>query len=409
MKTAFLRRVTTLLLLFTSLTPVARSQTTLNPGDIMFTSLNADGVPTTSYDGFSFVLLKAVSAGTNISFTDVGWDPGIVNWGGITGVSEMYYTWTSATALPCGTEISISAQGGVSASTGSISGVTGGPNLNITSAGESILAYQGSYASPSFISGIMNYILGWGWNPGAPVTSCGLPAALTNGVNALFPGTTDNWKYNCPVTLGSPAVLRAALANASNWVTDDLIAYPTPPGCIVSCAGTLPVNWLQVKGELNSQYYPVIYFRVEENNVDRYIIEKSTGNDTYQPIATLKSAGNNTNSYTYTEPAALQRTSFYRIKQVDANGVYTYSSVIQLSGQVRTSISLYPNPVTAKLLIATTPDLLNSIASLTDINGRWIQNILIKQSYTEVELSDLPAGLYLVRFATGKTEKFMKQ
>ena len=228
-----------------------KAQTTLSPGDIMFTQLNADGVPTTTYDGFSFVLLKSISSGTQISFSDVGWNPGTASWGGVTGVSEMYFTWTAGTALSCGTEVSISANGGVSASTGSISGVTGGPNLNITNAGESILAYQGTYASPSFISGIINYASGWGWNSGAPVTSCGLPSALTDGVNAIFPSSYDNVRYSCTVTTASTTTLRSALAGFSNWIYDDVTAYSTTPNCITGCSVPISVSSSQTNVSCN--------------------------------------------------------------------------------------------------------------------------------------------------------------
>ncbi|MCP9747321.1 SprB repeat-containing protein, partial [Lacihabitans sp. CS3-21] len=316
------------------------SQTTLAPGDIMFTQMNTDGVPTTSYDGFSFVLLTAISSGTQISFTDVGWDPGFVTWGGVTGVSEMYYTWTSSTALTCGTEVSISANGGVTASTGSISGITGGPTLNFTSAGESILAYQGSYASPSFISGIINYSLGWGWNSGAPVTSCGLPAALTNGVNAIFPSAFDNVRYNCTSTSASASTLRAALANSANWISDDITAYSTSPNCITGCSSPITATTSQTNVSCNGG----------SNGTATVVASGGSGGFTYSwspsggTSATASGLSSGSYTCTITDAASISITKTFTITQPTAISTATGSLTnVSCNGGSNGSASVSPS------------------------------------------------------------------
>ncbi len=224
-------------LLFLLLSLFSKAQTTLAPGDVYITSFNVDGNNTTTFDGFSFVLLKPVSATTTISFTDVGWNPAGSTWGGATSVSEMYFTWTSSTALPCGSEVVIT--GGVSgttASKGTISGITGGPGLNLSPSGDAILAYQGNYASPNFLTGFTNYVSGWTW--AGTTTSSGLPATLTNGVNAMAFADIDNWKYGCGTVSGPATTLRNAILSSVNWVSDDFVTLAYT-GCIVGCSSPL--------------------------------------------------------------------------------------------------------------------------------------------------------------------------
>jgi hypothetical protein len=71
------------------------------PGDIAFTGYLGFGA-SASTDEFSFVLLKDITAGTVINFTDNGWLSTNVFRTGETTV-----TWTSSTALVKGTEIKI--------------------------------------------------------------------------------------------------------------------------------------------------------------------------------------------------------------------------------------------------------------------------------------------------------------
>ncbi|MDX1956395.1 MAG: hypothetical protein SFU20_12765 [Chitinophagaceae bacterium] len=54
----------------------ANAQTTLAAGDIAFTGYNADDNTVngpSSNDDFSFILLKNITSGTSIYFTDFGW------------------------------------------------------------------------------------------------------------------------------------------------------------------------------------------------------------------------------------------------------------------------------------------------------------------------------------------------
>ncbi len=247
-------------LLFSLLNSSIKAQTTLVAGDIAFTGYIASH-PTT--DAFSFVLLKAVTAGTVINFTDNGWLSTNVFRAG-----EQTVTWTSSTALAAGSEITIS---GLSAGTPS-STISGGgnpgtctglmPSLSIN--GDQVLAYQGSAAAPTFISAIhMNVyttVIGdpvsttaAAWDGTANTTnSSALPTGLTTGVNAIWIGTQDvslsekdNAVFNCAAgAIGTIAQVKALIYDQTKWITED--GGPTlvvPTGCnyvnIFSAAPTI--------------------------------------------------------------------------------------------------------------------------------------------------------------------------
>jgi hypothetical protein len=67
------------------------AQTTLGAGDIAIIGWFSDGVDGNGYnDGFTFILLRDISEGTVIYFTDNGWsDAGWVN-----SITEMHVSWT---------------------------------------------------------------------------------------------------------------------------------------------------------------------------------------------------------------------------------------------------------------------------------------------------------------------------
>ncbi|MFK5890100.1 MAG: T9SS type A sorting domain-containing protein [Flavobacteriaceae bacterium] len=199
------------------------SQTTLAAGDVAITSFNTDGD-----DEFSFVLLKDITSGTKIYFTENGWDDdanggGVAPTWGTTGEGTL--TWTSTSAMSCGTEIQVitpKLNATLMVSAGSISkSGTWGPGPS----GDAIIVYQGT-AKPTDGSEVTAFL--WAFNSGssgfvpdaASNTTTSLPTGLTEGANAVYGGTSDNYKYDCS-TLGAVASLKTALATAGNFLTNN--------------------------------------------------------------------------------------------------------------------------------------------------------------------------------------------
>ena len=118
-------------------------------------------------------------------------------------------------------------------------------------------------------------------------------------------------------------------------VTSNVISTWSPftLGSIVS--STLPLHWLNVGGSLNSSKQAVINFKVNETNVANYQIEKSNDGRVFYSIANISSKGNGENSYQFTDALVLDDVKYYRIKQIDADGRYSYSTIIRLSNDVK--------------------------------------------------------------------------
>ncbi|MEQ9187005.1 MAG: LamG domain-containing protein, partial [Cryomorphaceae bacterium] len=200
--------------------------TDLLPGEVAFTSINADG-----NKRFSFVLLTDISDTTSIYFTDNGWSSSTTSW---SNTSEGTLLWTYDGSLACGTEVRVDpTQDTVSL------GVLSTPDLgfNVSTSGDGILAYTGTGVGSvtNFIAAIDQSGLGWLSSPSGSGQT-GLPAELSNGSSAVaLTPHRDNWRYDCTVQGGVISGLESALNNVSNWNSNDdteLIAS----SCIAGCA-----------------------------------------------------------------------------------------------------------------------------------------------------------------------------
>lgn len=176
---------------------------TLTSGDIAIVGYNADDP-----DQFAFVLLANISAGTQINFTDNGW---LASGAFRTGEGTM--TWTAPTDLCAGTII----DPGVS-------------SMQFATAGDQVLAYQGTASSPTFLYALNNEGAGVWQADATNANTSALPPGLTNGTTAVALDEIDNAVYNGAVTSGTRASLLSAISNKANWSGNDTVRQTMPTG-----------------------------------------------------------------------------------------------------------------------------------------------------------------------------------
>src|SRR5690606_31141257 len=178
-----------------------------------------------------------IIAGTNIKFTDCGVsNPNTISCVGSGG--EGSATWYASSAMNAGDIVTLPGSF-MSASV-------------LSSIGDQLFAYQGTAASPNFITAIHSNV-----DPGVTTdgdwdgantsnSTTALPDQLTNGVNAIrlyvagTPDTeVDNWQFDCsavpggfPIS-GSPAQLAAIINDIQYWINNDTTEFvPTAKaGC----------------------------------------------------------------------------------------------------------------------------------------------------------------------------------
>ena len=202
---------------------ISTGPTTLQAGDIAFIGYQFD-----EPDTYSFILLKNVTENTLINFTDNAWTGSALN------SNEGTTTWTAPNGgLLKGTSITISGNtvtGGGSATSSS--------SLALSTSGDQIIAYQGSSTSPNIIAAVSStaYISTGTTN----TNNTFLPSGLTENITAIsFATDLDNGYYN-GITTGTLNILRSAINNSANWVTNN--SLQTFPAWNFSIGSSTVVN-----------------------------------------------------------------------------------------------------------------------------------------------------------------------
>ncbi|PJJ58955.1 right-handed parallel beta-helix repeat-containing protein [Hymenobacter chitinivorans] len=221
----------------------------------------------------------------------------------------------------------------------------------------------------------------------------GIPAAnlaLLKSVSGTAP-----WITQSGTTATGNVVTKTGIVDFSVWTLGsstnplpvELKAFTaTPQG-----SGTVRLDWATAS-EMNSKVFDV---------------ERSANGTSFERIGTVAAAGTSSTTRRYMLPDAELPASatqlYYRLKQVDLDGTFSYSPVrtVNLTGTVATSLTLYPNPTHggAATLTGGQP---GTVVTVLDALGRPVTSATTDAAGTAaLKLpAGLAAGIYVVRNGT---------
>ncbi|WP_254512713.1 cadherin domain-containing protein [Anatilimnocola floriformis] len=226
-----------------TLTIDLNAATPLVIGDIAFTAVHSDsGAPDSDF--FQFVALRDMGVGTTIYFFDSPFN------GTAFQANESGLRWVAQTAVTAGTTFSFaSAPGGGSvANTPEWTGIvptTGAVDANaafgLSTSGESIHAvFNPTFGGTNALTGTVLAAVYFGEVPST------FPAGVVLGTNAVSIGNIDNGQYDPNIAgsieSGSPAVVRASINTASNWLLSDNSISPPGTSAVFTIVETPEIN-----------------------------------------------------------------------------------------------------------------------------------------------------------------------
>ncbi|MES2772771.1 MAG: T9SS type A sorting domain-containing protein [Bacteroidota bacterium] len=180
---------------------------------------------------------------------------------------------------------------------------------------------------------------------------------------------------------------------------------------------SLPVTFSELTAmEKNCNVYLSFGYLTQHNNKHFEIEHSVNGITTWKTIALPGNQGNNgANQYRYVHSSPVTGNNYYRVKQVDTDGRFSYSKTVTVNSHCNGggNIVSYPNPVHANLSVVLPANMGKSQVRITDANGKLVSSIVTQQSFNVVNTQQLPAGLYLLQVVNSNkvvyTTKFVKE
>lgn len=178
----------------------------------------------------------------------------------------------------------------------------------------------------------------------------------------------------------------ALSGNTSNWI-DGTIA--------------LPLEWLEVKGVLNKAHKAELSWKVQEKQVANYIVERSADASQFSAISSVTSKGDGVNEYSFIDINLLEGANYYRLKQVDEDGRFTYSAIVTVNlSNNNSGVTIYPDPATTMLHVI--PGEQKGNFQIYDGTGKLLRSAASTGEMFRIDVSALLPGVYFYRIGNKK-------
>ena len=222
--------------------------------------------------------------------------------------------------------------------------------------------------------------------------------------------TGADW-YNGGPTATRPASMLAGRTVASGYALRYGLTSFSQFGIGWTVTIPLPIGLLSFTGKVLEKENMLEWITATETNNNYFSVERSVDATNYTNIATVAGAGNSVQTIQYTafDENPLNGIAYYRLKQTDYNGNYSFSNTISLDRTQPTDfeiISLYNSPEqgTLEASINCSGDCALQI-ELYNVEGKKVFSITSNSSGNNAKIliptSNLSVGIYLFKVYNG--------
>lgn len=299
------------------------------------------------------------------------------------------------------------------ATTVSIDGLVLTPSSNYTIAGANRLTRNAAVNNPSINPAINRAFL---WTNPLPSFSGQIALYYTDGeLNGLTETDLTLNMHNGTIWQAySSGVTRNGVAN----VVTTAVTNVTPTELTLASFNTpLPLRWRQVTAYRQGAQKALIQWSASAVASTAFFeVERSLDGVRWNRIGALVTALNTSGEQFYQQQdlTITATKTYYRIKQVDHDGSFTYSAIVAVNavGEAITLL-LYPNPAYKEVLVTSGGASMQAL-TVYAANGQLVRHQSLTGVYNHrLSVQHLPAGSYSlqVRFTDGTTttHSFIKQ
>lgn len=246
-----------------------------------------------------------------------------------------------------------------------------------------------------------NETLTLSWPPSNSVTlytGISTGGSIQNGSEATGSGCYFN-------NTGNPIVLTFTVS--SNRRDEAVIlTYSLTSGDAMCTPLPVTLSSFQIKGI--NKLSLLTFSTASETNNDHFTIERSVDGRSFDAIGEIKGAGNSNEEkrYEFTDENPLAGINYYRIKQTDYDGQYSYSEIKSVRHKGDRYVTVTPRNTDGRLNITTDMDSYSMV--VYNSAGQEVQRHDELSGDQNVSIEALQAGIYFVKVVSGTESETMK-
>lgn len=172
---------------------------------------------------------------------------------------------------------------------------------------------------------------------------------------------------------------------------------------LIECASVLPVELLSFGGEQGPKGVLLDWATSAEVNNEGFEVQHSEDGIIWQKAGFVSGKGTTTaeQAYHFIHKEAVNGLNYYRLKQMDLDGAFEFSEIISVLTERPEELTCFPNPTSGQLTLSG-PDVEGALVEISNQFGKVVKKARIQRG--TLDLSELPAGVYLLQVHAGEQE-----
>ncbi len=225
--------------------------------------------------------------------------------------------------------------------------------------------------------------------------------------NELAQGQEGKWlSFDIPFSSFAPSLAAGAKDVVSQVVFTHVNSSSGGPIYIDNIyfyrPGTLPVKLTSFTATPKANTIALTWVTATEINNRGFGVEKSLDGRQWSELTFVNASAPNSNGATYStvDFAPVDGMNFYRLRQTDLDGKFSYSAVRQVNfNGAAEQVSVYPNPSKGYVNVLVNVRSAQVPYSITDLSGKAVQSGMLRTdgATNRVNIQGLRAGIYMLQ------------
>ncbi|MEM8527008.1 MAG: T9SS type A sorting domain-containing protein [Bacteroidota bacterium] len=197
--------------------------------------------------------------------------------------------------------------------------------------------------------------------------------------------------------VNAPGVMNIKAPCNNLDVAFDITTLAGAPLCMIRNV-VMPVELVDFQAKVVENGIQLNWITASELNNSGFELERSKNGQDWQLVTFIKGhlTTLETQRYKFIDDSPLNGTSYYRLKQMDTNGVFEYSGIITVEYWSREeTLHLFPNPAKAEIQILIPKNRFSQLIEITifDATGRLLGQLFAENGHP-IDIQHLPRGIY---------------
>ncbi len=225
-------------------------------------------------------------------------------------------------------------------------------------------------------------------------------SSVDGGLTWTNVGTNNN-SYVIPTPSDNSTIFRVIVANSLSSLVLPSCRVVTP-SIGNFCNLLLPVELIYFDGQRQDNKVSLTWATAMEKENDTFIIERATDGINFKPIGQVKGRGDTKTrqEYNFVDNAPAKGINYYRLKQVNKDGKFTYSKIVAVNIDCLdcVEVNIYPNPSSLGVFRLThnSPLLEKVNVWVTNALGMTVYEGTMSENTFMLNISNQPKGIYLL-------------